>query len=164
MTPIPTIATILIVLSFAATRQLAPDFRQVKQQRLINFPGGMLIEIEATMKKAPRPRPGRWLRRTAQCLRRRSLLDRASLDRASLDRSPGVMERDTTRRRPAHAETDVTVGASRRDSDDFDEPAPWDRDTRPPVCQRLGPPVRERVEHDQGVPFPFSLLFFGWPK
>jgi len=58
----------------------------------------------------------------------------------------------------------VTVGASRRDSDDFDEPAPRVRDPGPPVRQRLGPPVRERVERDQGVQFPFSLLFFGWPK
>jgi len=78
------------------------------------------------------------------------------------EETPGVIEPDTTRRRPAHTETDVTVRASRRDSDDFDA-APR-RDIAPPVRQRLGPPVRERVERDQGLPFPFSLLFFGWPK
>jgi hypothetical protein len=65
-----------------------------------------------------------------------------------------TIERETIRRSPAHTETEATVGASRRDIEVLDEPPPRDR--------RIGPPVRERYEHDEGPPFPFSL-FFGGP-
>jgi hypothetical protein len=56
-------------------------------------------------------------------------------------------------RRPGHTETDVTVGASRREIDEVDELPPRDR--------VIGPPVRERW-HEEGPPFPFSLLFGRW--
>jgi hypothetical protein len=80
------------------------------------------------------------------------------------EQKPGVTERETLRRRPARTQTEVTVGTSRRDSDEFDEPPPRDRGIRPPPRDRgIEPPVRERVEHDEGPPFPFSL-FFGRPN
>jgi hypothetical protein len=68
---------------------------------------------------------------------------------------PRTMERETLRRGPAHTETDVTVGTSRRDIDQLDE--------LPPPRTRIGPPVRERFGHHEGPPFPFSL-FFGRPN
>jgi hypothetical protein len=71
------------------------------------------------------------------------------------EEKPRATERETTRRRSAHTETDVTVGASRRDIDEREELPPRDRD--------LGPPVRKRFEHNEGPPFPFSL-FFGGPR
>jgi len=67
---------------------------------------------------------------------------------------PRITERETIRRRPSRTETDVTVRTSRRDIDPYDEPAPRYRP--------IGPPVRERLEHAEGPPFPFSL-FFGGP-
>jgi hypothetical protein len=67
----------------------------------------------------------------------------------------GGIEREIRRRSPPPMETDVTIGASRRNIDEFDGPPPRDRD--------IGPPVRERFEHDEGPPFPFSL-FFGRPN
>jgi hypothetical protein len=75
------------------------------------------------------------------------------------EEKPRVEERETIRRSPAHTETDVTVGTSRREIEEFDGPPPRDRD--------IGPPVRERFERDEGPPFPFSLpfsLFFGRPN
>ena len=58
------------------------------------------------------------------------------------EEKPRAMERETIPRSPAHTETDVPVGASRRDTEELDELPPRDR--------RLGPPVRERVEHYEG--------------
>jgi hypothetical protein len=70
------------------------------------------------------------------------------------EENPRGIERETIRRGPTHTETDVTVGTSRRDIEELGE-IPRDR--------RIGPPVRERFEHDEGPPFPFSL-FFGRPN
>jgi hypothetical protein len=71
------------------------------------------------------------------------------------EEKPRVEERETIRRSPAHTETDVTVGTSRREIEEFDGPPPRDRD--------IGPPTRERFERDEDPPFPFSL-FFGRPN
>jgi hypothetical protein len=71
------------------------------------------------------------------------------------EEKPRRMERETMRRGPTHTETDVTVGTSRREIEELDEPPPRER--------RIGPPVRERFERDEGPPFPFSL-FFGRPN
>jgi Protein of unknown function (DUF1236) len=78
------------------------------------------------------------------------------------EEKPRAIERETIRRSPAHTETDVTVGISRRE---LDEPPPRDRHIgHPPVREHFeGPPVRERFERDEGPPFPFSL-FLGRPN
>jgi hypothetical protein len=68
-----------------------------------------------------------------------------------MQEKPRAIGRETIRRSPPHTETDVTVGTSRPDIDEFDGPPPRDRD--------IGPSVRERFERDEGPPFPFSLLF-----
>lgn len=73
------------------------------------------------------------------------------------EEKPKAIERETIRRSPAQTETEVTVGTSRRDIEEFDEPPPPERRVRPP----------ERVEHDEGPPFPLSIpfsLFFGRPN
>jgi len=69
---------------------------------------------------------------------------------------PRVIKRETVRRRPTHTESDVTVGSSRRDVDEFDRLPPRDR--------AIGPPVRERLEHEQRPPFPLPLPFLGSPN
>jgi len=88
------------------------------------------------------------------------------------EEKPKVTDRATQGRRSTRTETDVTLGTSRRDSDEVYEAPPRDRVivepprerviVEPPRERVIVEPPRERVEHDRGPPFPFSLLFGRW--
>jgi hypothetical protein len=81
---------------------------------------------------------------------------RTEKKRVTVTEKPRVIKRETVRRRQPDTETDVTVGTSRRDIDEFDRLPSRDR--------RIGPPVRERFERDEGPPFPFPFPLFGSPN
>jgi hypothetical protein len=86
----------------------------------------------------------------------------------TVGRGPAQTETDVTvRPGPAQTETDVTVGRPPvpAERDVTVGASPSERDVPyalPPRDRRTEPPPRERFGRDQGLPFPFSLLFGRW--
>jgi len=108
---------------------------------------GMAPPSDETNNAAPPPPPRKKAVRTEK-------------KRLTVTEKPRVIKRETVRRRPTRTESDVTVGTSRRDVDESDR--------LPPRERVIGPPVRERLEHEEGprlpLPLPLPLPPFGSPN